>query len=257
MTDVLIVFGSPSDSKIYEAIQKNIPNSKAVACSAHRSPDVLDILVKKTDAEVIVAGAGLAAHLPGVIAAKTIRPVIGVPVNSNFQGLDSLLSIVQMPPGVPVMCVGVDNAHEAAKFASMMLEQHDGVTITGEIKNGIVKKAIEILEKFNVHYVIEDELSVKNANVHFGNVAAKKALTINIPLLDITKAENSLQLMHMMKNGLWIGVGRVENAALAAVEILNLNGKYTKALNEYRREMREKIIEGMKKIDHGLEKYAK
>ena len=247
MTDVLIVFGSSSDSKIYNEIQKNVPNSEAVACSAHRSPDVLDIMIKKTSAKVIVAGAGLAAHLPGVIAAKTIRPVIGVPVNNNFQGLDSLLAIVQMPPGIPVLCVGVDNAGEAAKYAKMMLRQYDGVTITGDIRSEKVKKAIEMLDKFGVHHEISQEPSSRNLNIHFGPIAEEKGLTINVPLIDTSKPENALQLMAMMKKGLWVGVGRAENAALAAIEILNLGGKYTKALNDYRAEMKKKIIEEMKK----------
>jgi 5-(carboxyamino)imidazole ribonucleotide mutase len=247
MTDVLIVFGSSSDSRIYDEIQKNVPSSTAMACSAHRSPDILESAIKSTDAKVIVGGAGLAAHLPGVVAAKTIRPVIGVPVSGSFQGLDALLSIVQMPPGIPVMCVGVDNAHEAAKYARMMLKQHEGVTITGETGHERAKKAIEILEKFKVPHETGVEASEKNINIHLGNAAEERGLTINVPLIDTSKPANALQLMQMMKSGLWVGVGRAENAALAAVEILNLDGRYTKALNDYRAEMRGKIIAEMKK----------
>jgi 5-(carboxyamino)imidazole ribonucleotide mutase len=93
--------------------------------SAHRTPELLDETLKKLEAdgtEVIIAGAGLAAHLPGVIAGKTLIPVIGVPVCSGgLGGLDALLSIVQMPKPIPVAAVGVDNGANAAYLACQML----------------------------------------------------------------------------------------------------------------------------------------
>ncbi len=250
MTDVLIIFGSNSDKQIYEKIQTNIKNSHSIVCSAHRSPDILNEVLKNTPAKIFVAGAGLAAHLPGVIASKTIKPVIGVPVNSNFQGLDSLLSIVQMPPGIPVMCVGVNNSFEAAKYAKLMLKQFNAVTIIGDVRdknNEKVIKAIEVLNKFEVPYEFSQEVSEKNINLHFGEFAMEKGLTINIPLIDSSKIENATKLLHLMQNGLWVGLGRGENAAIAAVEILNLDGTYTQKLNNYRLEMKNKIIEEMKK----------
>ncbi len=81
--------------------------------------------VSASDARVFIAVAGLAAHLPGVIASMTLKPVIGVPVNVKLNGLDSLLSIVQMPPGVPVACVGVDNARNAGILAAEILALTD------------------------------------------------------------------------------------------------------------------------------------
>ncbi|MGD0638393.1 MAG: AIR carboxylase family protein, partial [Nitrososphaerales archaeon] len=93
--------------------------------SAHRNPEGLKVYVSASDARVFIAVAGLAAHLPGVIASMTLRPVIGVPVNVKLNGLDSLLSIVQMPPGVPVACVGVDNARNAGILAAEILALTD------------------------------------------------------------------------------------------------------------------------------------
>lgn len=89
--------------------------------SAHRNPDELDAFVKKSDAEVFVAVAGLSAALPGVIASKTVKPVIGVPRDVKLGGLDALLSIVQMPPGIPVASVGVENWKNAAILAVEIL----------------------------------------------------------------------------------------------------------------------------------------
>ena len=96
--------------------------------SAHRQPDAVAQYAKKArerGLRVLIAGAGLAAALPGVVAAHTTLPVIGVPLRSSMSvgdGMDALLSIVQMPPGVPVACVGVDNAHNAAALAARILE---------------------------------------------------------------------------------------------------------------------------------------
>ncbi len=89
--------------------------------SAHRNPHELETYIQKSGAKVFIGIAGLAAHLPGFIASHTERPVIGVPVDSKLGGLDALLSIVQMPRGVPVACVGIDNGENAALLAARIL----------------------------------------------------------------------------------------------------------------------------------------
>ena len=89
--------------------------------SAHRNPEKLDEYLKTVDALIFIAVAGLSAALPGVIASKTNKPVIGVPVSVKLGGLDALLSIVQMPPGVPVACVGIDRGENAAYLAIRIL----------------------------------------------------------------------------------------------------------------------------------------
>ena len=122
---VSVIAGSQSDEKIYnKAIevlkQENIPYDLQIL-SAHRQPDELDSYIKSSKANVFICVAGLSAALPGVVASKTKKPVIGVPVDSKLGGLDALLSIVQMPPGVPVACVGIDNAKNAAYLAIRIL----------------------------------------------------------------------------------------------------------------------------------------
>jgi len=122
---VAVVIGSKSD----EELGKNIVSlleSFGIECdyrilSAHRNPEELDEFVKNSDAEVFIAVAGLSAALPGVIASKTVKPVIGVPKEVKLGGLDALLSIVQMPPGIPVATVGVDNWKNAAILAVEIL----------------------------------------------------------------------------------------------------------------------------------------
>jgi 5-(carboxyamino)imidazole ribonucleotide mutase len=127
-----IVMGSKSDMPAMEAAAKEL-QERAISheirvMSAHRDPDVVAEYARNAKLRglrVIIAGAGLSAALPGVVAAHTSLPVIGVPLTSSRSiagGLDALLSIAQMPPGVPVACVGVDSARNAAVLAARILE---------------------------------------------------------------------------------------------------------------------------------------
>jgi len=125
MVLISILAGSKSDEAVYQKAvdvltKEGIPFELKIL-SAHRNPIELDEYVKKSEANVFICVAGLSAALPGVVASKTQKPVIGVPVSAKLGGLDALLSIVQMPPGVPVACVGIDNAKNAAYLAIRIL----------------------------------------------------------------------------------------------------------------------------------------
>ncbi len=128
MPKVLIVMGSNSDRAVMEEA-KRVLQSTGVDClftvaSAHRTPERVRELAErceKGEFEVVIAGAGGAAHLAGVLASLTLVPVIGVPIKSNLLGLDSLLSTVQMPAGVPVATVGIDNGRNAGLLALRIL----------------------------------------------------------------------------------------------------------------------------------------
>jgi 5-(carboxyamino)imidazole ribonucleotide mutase len=126
MADVAIICGSASDSAIADKAKKVLDDQKISwdyqVISAHRDPDKLEAYLKTSEAKVFIGIAGLSAALPGVIASKTDKPVIGVPVSGVLNGLDALLSIVQMPKGVPVACVGVDNGDNAAWLAVRILK---------------------------------------------------------------------------------------------------------------------------------------
>ncbi|MDD4162177.1 MAG: 5-(carboxyamino)imidazole ribonucleotide mutase [Methanothrix sp.] len=126
MVDIAVISGSKSDQLIVDKIMRRLEASGASfehkVLSAHRNPKELEDFISQTDARVFIGIAGLSAALPGVIASKTSRPVIGVPVSAKLGGLDALLSIVQMPPGVPVACVGIDNGENAALLALRILE---------------------------------------------------------------------------------------------------------------------------------------
>ncbi len=126
---VAVIMGSESDRPIAEKVTKileryDVPYEVKVL-SAHRNPKELEEYVTSSKAHIFIGIAGLAAHLPGFIASRTNKPVIGVPVSAKLGGLDALLSIVQMPRGVPVATVGIDNGENAAYLALRILALYD------------------------------------------------------------------------------------------------------------------------------------
>ncbi|MHA1609989.1 MAG: 5-(carboxyamino)imidazole ribonucleotide mutase [Candidatus Njordarchaeales archaeon] len=126
---VAVIMGSESDRHIAEKVTKileryDVPYEVKVL-SAHRNPKELEEYVTSSKAHIFIGIAGLAAHLPGFIASRTNKPVIGVPVSAKLGGLDALLSIVQMPRGVPVATVGIDNGENAAYLALRILALYD------------------------------------------------------------------------------------------------------------------------------------
>lgn len=129
---VSIIMGSTSDLPVMEKAAKVLNDFKIPfeinALSAHRTPEEVEKFAKNAKAngiQAIIAGAGMAAHLPGVVAAMTTIPVIGVPIEASLDGLDALLSIAQMPPGIPVATVAVNGAMNAGILAAQILAVGD------------------------------------------------------------------------------------------------------------------------------------
>lgn len=159
---VSIIMGSTSDLPIMEKAAK-ILNEMQIpfemnALSAHRTPEQVEEFAKNaTDKgiKIIIAGAGMAAHLPGVIAANTPIPIIGVPINATLDGLDALLAIVQMPPGIPVATVGINGAQNAGILAAQMLgiNNADIFNATKKYKESLKQKIVKANEDLkNVKY---------------------------------------------------------------------------------------------------------
>lgn len=151
---VSIIMGSTSDLPIMEKAAKLLDDLQVPfemnALSAHRTPEAVEQFAKNAKGrgiQVIIAAAGMAAHLPGVIAASTTVPVIGVPIKSTLEGMDALLAIVQMPPGIPVATVGINAALNAAILAVQMLALADEELAgrLAEYKDNLKKK----IEKAN------------------------------------------------------------------------------------------------------------
>ena len=161
---VSIIMGSTSDWPVMSKAAKFLNEMEIPfevnALSAHRTPEKVEIFAKnasKNGIKVIIAGAGMAAHLPGVIAAMTPIPIIGVPIKASLDGMDSLLAIVQMPPGIPVATVASNGSLNAGILAAQMLATNDKnmfkktITYKANLKEKIVK-ANEDLEKEKFKY---------------------------------------------------------------------------------------------------------
>ena len=156
---VSIIMGSTSDLPIMEAACKFFDNQEipfeVLALSAHRTPDEVAEYAKNAHQrgiKVIIAGAGMAAHLPGVIAAMTPLPVIGVPIKSSLEGMDAAFAMLQMPPGIPVATVAINGAQNAAILALQMLSVNNPemmakvVTFKQNLKQKIVKANADLAQ---------------------------------------------------------------------------------------------------------------
>ena len=140
MSKVAIIMGSKSDMSVMEKaaefLTENAIECKIFVASAHRTPEKVFEIAKQIENEfdVVIAGAGMAAHLPGVLAGLVTKPVIGVPLNASLMGLDALLAIVQMPSGIPVATVAIGGAKNAAILAMQILSLKDS-----NIKNRFIQ----------------------------------------------------------------------------------------------------------------------
>jgi len=148
--------GSTSDLPVMEKAAEILNNFRIPfemnALSAHRTPEEVEKFAKNAEArgiKVIIAAAGMAAHLPGVIAAMTPLPVIGVPIKASLEGLDSIFSILQMPPGIPVATVGVNAAQNAGILAAQIIATGDKALMTEVVKykESLKKKIVQANEE--------------------------------------------------------------------------------------------------------------
>jgi len=159
---VSIIMGSTSDLEVMEKaaglLNEFMIPFEMNALSAHRTPEEVENFAKNASVrgiKVIIAAAGMAAHLPGVIAASTSVPVIGVPISASLGGIDALLAIVQMPPGIPVATVGVNASLNAAILAVQILAIGDNALNEKLVsyKQGLKKKIVKANEDFKkIHY---------------------------------------------------------------------------------------------------------
>ncbi len=225
---IMVVFGSASDanvsSPLAEALSKQA-DVENIVLSAHRDLEALRRKIMTWQGDAIVAGAGLAAALPGVVAAMSPLPVFGMPVASQFGGIDSFASIAQMPPGVPVMTAGPDNISAIVSFVSGMkntvpaamhiVAPNDDILNSAELAADIAKvKDTDITKglkpdaaRFNIY------LAANADDVQPG------AFGIHVPFLtkaDVGQPAKYLELLDMAhKGGIWVGANNLRNAAAA------------------------------------------
>ncbi len=250
---VLVIFGSQSDNAAFEPIREGL-TKKDIATdmrllSAHRTPREVDEIDFNSYC-AIVAGAGLAAHLPGVVAARTIKPVFGVPFAGAYDGLDSFLSIAQMPPGIPVLATGV-GAHKNAIDAISTMKEKQGIQLCFSSSGKAIDAARNTLERFGAKFTEERMPSADKINIVFFDTAGKpdiEGISIVCPTAITTSAADAAPLMAKASKGLWVGVNQGENAALAA---LQLSGKYTDKLLNHKEEIRQKALAIDRALNYG------
>jgi 5-(carboxyamino)imidazole ribonucleotide mutase len=159
---VSIIMGSTSDLPVMEKAAEILNTFRIPfemnALSAHRTPEEVEKFARNASSrgiKVIIAAAGMAAHLPGVIAAMTTLPVIGVPIKASLEGLDSIFSILQMPPGIPVATVGVNAAQNAGILAAQIIATGNDEVMkeVAKYKESLKKKIVQANEELkNVKY---------------------------------------------------------------------------------------------------------
>ena len=232
---ILIVFGSESDKYIYDPLKSILSKSSSVQfeiLSAHRNPNELDLLLKTKTFDLIVAGAGLAAHLPGVIASKVETPVIGLPISASLAGIDATLSILQMPFMVPVFTCGPNKYSEVITFIDLLkankkFDYENGINIvlnkttdTSSHQNEIDRTLLFAKEKeIKVSLVNYFDASKLNVVLVLQNEDIQKdVMAIHVPLFnqnDNANPESSIKLFHWLSSGgMWVGVNNTRNALI-------------------------------------------
>ena len=227
----LIIFGSTSDGPVYEPLTEDMKKSfhaQSVVLSAHRNPHELRKLINEDKYDLYIAGAGLAAHLPGVIASLTTRPVIGLPVSAVFSGLDSLFSILQMPFGVPVLTFGPNRGNAIRPFLEHIqrVDQRKSIKIIIQKNKQHLNAATKEVERLKA---LGLELGrTLEINSHYDplvpciNFVTKKEESlkeaVNVPILekkDVSREDKALEIFSWAKNGApWVGVNNSRNALL-------------------------------------------
>ena len=239
---VFVVYGSDSDAHSYDPLIESLKENHEVdfeVISAHRKPDELFARLKRDDFDVVVAGAGIAAALPGVCASKTTKPVFGVPVAAHFGGLDSLASILQMPFQVPVLTCGAKLESEIVKFLnfnewSSAPARSINLVIRDEVKTTPwAQKEMARTEKFATDLGLKVEVSSATNPQKMNVVLVDREedirtdeFCIHVPLLNDEDKANPAKFLMVhdwtQKGGLWVCTNNARNAVISFQKIFNI-----------------------------------
>lgn len=261
---VLVMFGSKSDANIYEPLKARLLHEGHEVdfrmISVHRSPELLDRELSGIHAQAVIAGAGLAAHLPGILAAKVLIPVFGIPCAAAVGGVDAYFAISQMPFGIPVLATAPDQYSSAVdvlgKVQRLDLQySFEGFNLIVERhKRGsapiqaLLQRAEKIAEKTKIEINLTDK-PVENAlNICLVDVnendpecplpfspAARTSdeVRIFVPVLnevayrDAYAAVNLIRRVNSLPGGVFTGINNIGNAMLAALQFANANGTHS------------------------------
>ncbi len=234
MKRALVLFGSTSDKLTYDRLFENLKEKYELdlkIISAHRNPDELDIQLKKDNFDFILAGAGIAAHLPGVCASKTNKPVFGIPVRAYLDGLDAYLSIAQMPFGVPVATVFVKNIKDLIDITS----KKKGINLYWNKKLEEIDSFSQEIERVD-NFISSNDLKISKNQSFQNNMINIKLVSdvdqveeqlgqLYVPLLSHDEKKSPMSALKVLecaqKSGFWFGANNTRNAILFAQKLLN------------------------------------
>lgn len=261
---ILVMFGSKSDANIYEPLKARLLQEGHDVdfrmISVHRSPELLDRELASAEASAVIAGAGLAAHLPGVVAAKVLVPVFGVPCSAAIGGVDALFAIQQMPFGIPVLTTAPDQYGAAVDFVTRwgkldLRYSFDGFNLVLERhKRGqphfriLLERAERISEKTKLEINLTDKTSENAVNICLVDIneadpecplpfgpspRGSDELRILVPVLneaayrDPYAAISVVRRINSAQGNVWSGINNIGNAMLAALQLANANAAYS------------------------------
>ncbi len=259
-----LIFGSKTDEKVYTPLIEKLKQKKIKfelkILSAHKTPKELEKLLKNTKTNLFISGAGLSAALPGVIASQTIKPVIGIPCKGAYQGTDALLSIHQMPPGIPVIGVGIEQTKNAIELTDKYLNKK--INSINLVK-GKTKKEKELFEKTKKHL---QELKIKFKEIEFKEIQKQKN-SINLVIKEVNKlnelnktkqlllvcpvtnkdtVKNIEKIFNATKKHYWVGLNNYKNLAIAGIELINTHNEFDEMLKKEREKARKKVLNANK-----------
>jgi len=239
--NIFVVYGSKSDQGSYGPLCDNLKKAGHEVyfevISAHRNPDHLLKTLKQRDYDVVVAGAGLAAALPGVVASKTNRPVFGVPVSSNFGGLDSLASMAQMPFGVSVMTCSPGGEDDIVNFLEgrALKEIKELKTINLVIDSAIqnvdyvekeLNRSFQFANENKIELIWSDEVREDLPNivlVKSKDEVRKGSFALHTPILSPEQKNDPKKYLEVFEwvkeGGLWVGVNNTRNGIVSFLEL--------------------------------------
>lgn len=260
MTDVFVVFGSASDKEVYEPLLEKFKGAGIAyefkVLSAHKTPRDLRSELTNTNAGVFVAGAGLSAALPGVIASEQVKPVVGLPCNGAFQGIDAFLATSQMPSDIPVIGVGVGNTSAAVQICSNYLHGINEIILvkkTKDLEKKYFKKCKKFMEKNKIPFTIENDSKEENYSkvfIEFNELGSKfkenKNIVIRVLIAEKTTIKDSLKFFESLQKSYSVALNSYKNAAIACLELINLKGNHSNLLVELRKAAAQKVLDSNK-----------
>lgn len=261
-----VVFGSKSDNAVFEPLVDQLKQIDGVrvhfdVCSAHREPERLRRLIQDHPCDLYVAGAGLAAHLPGVIASQTNTAVIGVPCDDILQGYDALLSTLQMPKGVPVLTSGVSKINSVVSFVKWYARNRENVPTfrihapswAGDLVSKLTDPLQEIGWDFVSHSPDVDHppglFSLVLADLFLpppspdstrgaGEMlpGSKLGIWLGVPVFASAKYTGDLQILGQLTEhgGLWVGINNVINLQITLLQLWAIGAREQELLRKLR-----------------------